>query len=430
MEIVVHPGGVWDTTVRVPGDKSLSHRALMFAAMAEGQSVVRGLSPGADVRSTARCLRQLGASFSKLDESMVKVGGWGRAGFAEPESVLNCGNSGTSMRLLAGLVSSRPGLKIMTGDKSLRSRPMGRIIEPLARMGAELRARQGDRLPPLVVVGNRLKAIEYALPVASAQVKSCLMLAALGADGTTRLRELAPTRDHTERMLSSLGVGLRSQGEWLEIEPVECLPNFEFTVPGDVSSAAFLLAATLVTPGAHMVVQGVGLNPGRTGFLDILKRMGGRLEVRQTGLEMGEPVGEIEAFGSELGGVEVGPEEVPGAIDELPLLAVVACQAQGTTRLFGAEELRHKESDRIAATVAELSRMGARISEQPDGFTIEGPCQLEGAVVGCHHDHRLEMGLAVAALSARGATRLRGAGWAAISFPNFWELFPGASNGR
>lgn len=402
----------------------------MFAAMAEGQSVVRGLSPGADVRSTARCLRQLGASFSKLEAEVVKCRGWGKAGFGEPQTVLNCGNSGTSMRLLAGLCSSRPGLKILTGDKSLSARPMGRIIEPLTRMGAQLRARQGDRLPPLVVLGGQLQAIDYALPVASAQVKSCVMLAALAAEGTTRLRELAPTRDHTERMLASLGVPVRQNGDWLELDPVECLPNFEFTVPGDVSSAAFLLAATLVTPGAHTVVQGVGLNPGRTGFLDILKRMGARLEVRQTGQEMGEPVGEIEAFGSDLKAVEVGPDEVPGAIDELPLLAVVACQAHGTTRLYGAEELRHKESDRIAATVGELSRLGARISEQPDGFTIEGPCQLTGAAVGCHHDHRLEMGLAVAALSARGETRLKGAGWAAVSFPNFWELFPGKSSPR
>ncbi len=398
---------------------------MILAALADGRSLVTGLSRGADVRSTARCLRRLGARISSFTKEPMAVVGWGQQGWREPDTVLHCGNSGTTMRLLCGLLSSRPGLTVLTGDQSLRKRPMRRVIEPLTQMGALVRARKGDRLPPLAVVGDKLKASHYHLPVASAQVKSCLMLAGLAAEGTTRLTEPGHSRDHTERMLEAMGVPIRWSPGRVEMEPFAHLEAFQFAVPGDLSSAAFLVAATVMRPGARLRVEGVGLNPGRTAFLDILKAMGAGLEVRVTGTEMGEPVGEVEARGSELTAVEVGPDQVPGAIDELPLLAVVATQARGATRLWGAAELRHKESDRIGATARELSRLGARIEEKEDGFIVEGGHPLKGALVECHHDHRLEMGLAVAGLFAEGTTRLKGTGWAAVSFPTFWQLLPG-----
>lgn len=429
MEVVVRPGGSWDVALSVPGDKSLSHRALLLAAMARGESVVRELSPSADVRSMARCLKKLGAKISGEESDRCTVVGWGESGWREPDQILNCGNSGTAMRLLAGVLASRPGFTILTGDRSLRSRPMGRIVAPLEAMGARLGGRDGNRLPPLAICGAQLQGIDYRLPMASAQVKSCLMLAGLAAGGPTRLTEPGHSRDHTERMLASLGVPVTVEGNTVVVEPAPAWQAFEFTVPGDASSAAFLIGATIAADASRIRLTNIGLNPGRIGFFDILERMGARLDVRTTHEEMGEPVGEVTAESSTLRGVEVGPDEVPGAIDELPLLAVMACRARGTTRVRGAKELRFKESDRISTVVAELGRMGARIEEHDDGFSVHGPCRLEGTAVQCYKDHRLEMGLAVAALFARGCTRIKGAGWAGISFPNFWELFPGNSTG-
>ncbi|MBI3927424.1 MAG: 3-phosphoshikimate 1-carboxyvinyltransferase [Armatimonadetes bacterium] len=422
---VARADSAWNQEVRVPGDKSLSHRALLLAALAGGSSRIHGLSPGADVESLRGCLARLGARSEPTGPHDFVVEGWGTAGWTEPDDVLDCGNSGTALRLLAGVVASRPGFCVLSGDRSLRSRPMGRVVQPLQSMGARIAGRGGGRFAPLAVEGANLAGLRYHVPVASAQVKSAIMLAGLRAAGPVELTEPGASRDHTERMLASLGVRIEWSAGRVHMEPAAELASFRFQVPGDVSSAAFLVAATVMRPGASLRILDVGLNPGRIAFLEILKRMGAELEHRITGEEMGEPAGEILARGSELRGVEVAPEEVPGAIDELPLLAVVACRARGVTRVTGAQELRVKESDRIGATVRELSRLGASIREAPDGFTIEGPCPLKGAPVDCHGDHRLEMGLAVAALCAEGTTTLRGAGWAAISFPNFWALFPG-----
>lgn len=414
----------WELRLNVPGDKSLSHRALMLAAMSDGACRISGLSPGKDVLSTLRCLKALGIKTRARREELILTG-WGDA-WQEPDRVLDCGNSGTSMRLLTGILAGCPGMSVLTGDASLRHRPMGRILDPLKDMGARVRGRANDRYAPLVVEGTHLQGIHHELKVASAQVKSCLLLAGLKADGTTTVKEPQPSRDHTERMLTHLGVRLSQGHLGLHLDPVERLPAFEFHVPGDISSAAFLVTAAVLCPGARVILENVGLNPTRTAYLDLLRQMGANITTTVTRTELGEPIGTIEAVHSELRGMEVPESEIPGAIDELPILAVAASQARGTTLVRGAAELRVKESDRIHATVKELSRLGAEVEEFPDGFAVTGPTPLTGAPVDCHHDHRLEMSLAVAGLLASGTTRLEGTGWAAISFPTFWQSFPGA----
>lgn len=424
MQVLVRPSGAFDLDVRVPGDKSLSHRAVLFAALAEGRSALTGVSGSRDVRSTMRCVRALGASVEPEGDGWA-VTGWGEAGWREPEDVLDCGNSGTTIRLLAGVLASSPGFAVLTGDEALRRRPMARVVEPLTRMGARLAGRDGGHYAPLAIQGTRLRGMDYTLPMASAQVKSCLLLAGLSAQGGTTIEEPSPSRDHTERMLQALGVRLERAGRVLRLPGPARLPGFRFHVPGDPSSAAFLVAAAVLTPGSHVVVREVSLNPGRVGFFQLLQRMGADVRLTVDREELGEPVGVVEAAWSPLTGVEVGPDDIPGAIDEIPLLAVVATQARGATIVAGAEELRHKESDRIRAIVGELRRLGARIEERPDGFAVEGPTRLRGATVRCHRDHRLEMGLAVAALNADGPTRLTGAGWCDISFPGFWDVLPG-----
>lgn len=424
MQVLVRPSGAFDLDVRVPGDKSLSHRAVLFAALAEGRSVLTGVSDSRDVRSTMRCVRALGATV-QADGDGWAVTGWGDAGWREPEDVLDCGNSGTTIRLLAGVLASRDGFAILTGDDALRRRPMARVVDPLARMGARLSGRGGGRYAPLAVQGTRLRGVDYALPMASAQVKSCLLLAGLSAEGSTTLEEPSPSRDHTERMLRALGVPLERSGTVVRLPGPATLPGFRFRVPGDPSSAAFLVAAAVLTPGSRAVVRDVSLNPGRVGFFELLRRMGADVRMTVHSEELGEPVGDVEASFSPLTGIEVGPDDIPGAIDEIPLLAVVATAAKGRTLVRGAEELRHKESDRIRAIVGELRRMGGRLVERPDGFEVEGPTRLRGAGVRCHRDHRLEMGLGVAGLNADGAMRMTGAGWCDISFPGFWDVLPG-----
>ena len=396
--------------------------------MANGDSRVDGLSAGADVASTAECLRQLGSQIQLPEPGVALVSGWGERGPTEPEGILDCGNSGTTIRLLSGLLAGSKGLFILDGDASLRKRPQGRIIKPLTAMGGQLLARRDNKYCPLVIKGSTLSGFTGSPSVASAQVKSCILLAALKAGVEVDMTELGATRDHTEMMYRGLGVPLKSDG--LDIH----LPagnhqwgGFQFEVPGDPSSAAFFVAAAILGKGTKVVVENVGLNPTRIGFFRILQRMGANITLQQTELRMGEPVGTITAESSRLIGTTIEADEVPPSIDEFPLLAVVATAAEGNTIVRGAEELRVKESDRIRCVVTELSKMGARITEADDGFTVYGPSQLKGAAVECHHDHRLEMSLAVAALGATGNTHLLNAGWAAVSFPEFWSLYPGFS---
>jgi 3-phosphoshikimate 1-carboxyvinyltransferase len=416
----------WKYSQALTGDKSLSHRSLIMASLATTPCRIEGLSQGADVASTGDVLSRLGSQIRKGDDGIVSVQGWGEKGPQEPTSVLDCGNSGTTIRLLAGLLAGYSGLFILDGDESLRKRPQGRIVKPLRQMGGRLWARKNDTLCPLVVKGGPLEAFRGSPEVASAQVKSSILLAALASGVPVELAELGLTRDHTENMLRGLGVPIQSDGLKVSLPAgPHHWDGFDFNVPGDPSSAAFLVAAAVLGRGTRVVVENVGLNPTRTGFYTILERMGARIEMTQTDERMGEPVGRITAESSNLIGTEVQPEEVPPSIDEFPLLAVVATAAEGNTTVRGAAELRVKESDRIRCVVNELSKMGARITEADDGFTVYGPTSLKGAAVECHHDHRLEMSLAIAALTAEGSTNLLNAGWASISFPEFWEFYPG-----
>lgn len=409
----------------------MSHRALILAAMGSGMSRLGGLSKGHDVRSTSTCLACLGAEIRSTDDlNGLLVQGWGSRGPTEPHQVLDCGNSGTTLRLLSGLLAGSSGFFVLAGDESLSARPQARIIEPLNRMGGQVLGRQTGKFSPLAIQGRPLKGFSGELKVASAQVKSSLILASLAAGVELDLQEKAHTRDHTERMLRSLGVPLVSEGLGIRLPSGRHIwEGFEFQVPGDPSSAAFLVAAAVMGKDCKVRVEGLCLNPTRLGFFRILKRMGAEVRWETTEERMGEPVGYIEAQSSPLIATEVGPDEVPSAIDELPLLAVVATAAHGTTMLWGAEELRVKESDRIASVCRELTVLGAAIRETADGFSISGPSPLRGGEVGVHMDHRLEMSLAVAALVAEGETVIRDAGWASISFPEFWEVYPGQAEG-
>lgn len=418
----VSPPGRLRGELRVPGDKSISHRALMLNAIADGAAVVSNLGPGADCVSTLRCLRALGVAIEAAGEAgTVRVQGVGLRGLRESEDVLDAGNSGTAMRLLAGLLAGQPFLSILTGDGSLRSRPMRRVIDPLRKMGAQLWGRRDDTLPPLVVRGGSLKGIDYALPVASAQLKSALLLAGLYADGSTVVREPRPSRDHTERMLAAQGVHISRADGAITLTPPAHLASLELQVPGDISSAAFWLVAAAIHPDAEIVVRDVGVNPGRTGVLEALAAMGAELEVIPRGERGGEPVADLVARSSRLRGVTVGGDLIPRLIDEIPVLAVAAAFAEGETRFVDAAELRVKETDRVRAVAVELSRLGGSVEELPDGLVVRGGRTLRGASCLSYGDHRMAMAMAVAGLVAEGETLIQGAEAAEVSYPGFWS---------
>ena len=398
--------------VRLPGDKSISHRALMLGAIADGTSHLRGLSLGADVASTASCLRALGVA---IDEEHAY--GAGMHGLKPAAGPLDCGNSGTTMRLLAGLLAAQPFESELTGDESLSRRPMDRVVEPLSRMGARA------SWPPLRVGGKSgLHGIEYTTPVASAQVKSAVLLAGLYADGTTEVIERVATRDHTERMLHAMGAEVQASSGRSAVSRVDRLLPLDIDVPGDLSAASFWLVAAGLVPGSRLRMAGVGLNPTRTAFLELLRRAGFAIEVAAKGETAGEPVGTIEVGGaSELSAVTVEGDMAAGMIDELPVLAVAATQLPGTSRISGARELRVKESDRITAMAESLSAMGADITATDDGWIIRGPRHLEGASVDSHADHRIAMAMAVAGMIADGDTGVEGADCVEISYPGFFD---------
>jgi 3-phosphoshikimate 1-carboxyvinyltransferase len=420
MHMIVHPVQELRGTLAVPGDKSISHRAAMLGALAEGRSTVRNFLPGGDCRATLDCLRALGVSISQFDGDTLQIEGVGVNGLQEPAAPLDCANSGTTMRLLAGLLAGQQFFSVLNGSQQLLRRPMGRIVEPLRQMGAVIYGRGHGRLAPLAIQGSRLDGIDYALPVASAQVKSAVLLAGLYCGGLAVVREPGPARDHTERMLKAMGAPVRVLGQVISTErPRRPLQPLDITVPGDISSAAFLLAAGLLVPGAQVTVTGLGVNPRRTGLLDILRQMGGQFRVENVREEGGEPVADVTARHSQLHGIEVSGHLIVRAIDELPVLAAVATQAQGRTTVSNAAELRVKETDRIATAVAELRTLGARIAERPDGFAVEGPGPLGSAPVRSHGDHRLAMTLAVAALVAEGPVLIDAAECVADSYPGF-----------
>ena len=406
----------------VPGDKSISHRSLILNAMAQGTARVTGLSNGEDVMSTMACLRGMGVEITAGSEAgEYTVAGRGPV-LEEPTDILDAGNSGTSMRLLSGLMAAQPFLSVLTGDASLRSRPMRRIVEPLQRMGAEVTGRQNGSLAPLVIRGGSLHGIEYDLPVASAQVKSCILLAGLSADGDTVLRQPALSRDHTERMVTDMGATVEEDGLDLRLRP-GTLRAVDIAVPGDISSAAFWIVLGLCHPDARVLVHGVGLNPSRTGIIDALQAMGAgdSLRLVDERVEGGEPVADLLVTPGELRGTEIGGDMIPRILDEVPILAVAACFASGDTVIRDAQELRVKESDRIATTVQELSRLGASIEARDDGMVIHGAGRLTGADCESHGDHRLAMAMAVCGLLADGETVVHGAADAAVSYPGFWE---------
>lgn len=406
--------------VAVPGDKSITHRALILGALAEGETHVRGASDGEDCRSTRRCLESLGVPIRDGPGGSLTVVGRGPEGLCEPAAVLDCGNSGTTLRFLLGVLAGRPFHAVLTGDASLRSRPMARVAEPVRRMGARVDGRDGGNLAPLSIRGRRLDAITWHPTVASAQVKSALLLAGLQADGVTTVVEPARSRDHTERMLEGFGARIRRDGLAVSIEGGRRLRATDVDVPADLSSAAFFLAAAAIVADAHVTVRNVGVNPTRAAFLDVLSAMGVTIGRAGERVVCGEPVADLSAtFTPSLRAVVVEGDRIPLMIDEVPILAVVATLARGETVIRDAAELRHKESDRLAAMAQGLARMGADIEERPDGLVIHGGKRLHGAEVDAAGDHRVAMSLAIAGLVAEGETTIAGSESVAISFPGF-----------
>lgn len=411
--------------VRVPGDKSLSHRAVLLGSIAQGDSRIRGFLRGSDCLATVGCMRGLGITVDEPDRNTLIVQGRGLDGLHEPVNALDCRSSGTTMRLLAGLVAGAGVMTMLTGSDQLSRRPMARVAEPLRRMGAVVLGRQRGRLPPLAIQGGDLRGIDYPLPVASAQVKSAIVLAGLYTPDLTVVHEhpQGTSRDHTERMLRAMGAPINNLGARVTSErPAQALQPLDLEIPADMSSAAFLLAAALLVPASRIELASVLLNPTRTGLFDVLAAMGGHLVVEDTREVAGEPVGDIVVQHSPLRGTPVAGDAVVRGIDEMPILAVVATQAQGTTVVRDAGELRVKETDRIATIVEELRKLGAQIEALPDGFVVEGPTTLRGSMVDSHGDHRLAMALIVAGLVAQGETVVHDTDCIADSFPGFERL--------
>jgi 3-phosphoshikimate 1-carboxyvinyltransferase len=406
--------------LRLPGDKSISHRALLFAALADGDSVIRDLSGGEDVAHTRAVLGALGVrADTEPATGAVTVHGRGVDALTEPDDALDCGNSGTTMRTIAGLLAGRPFLGVLTGDASLRTRPMRRIVDPLRAMGARLDGRADGGLPPLTVRGAPLRGVRHELRVASAQVKTALVLAALQADGTTTIVEPSPSRDHTERMLEALGAPVEQVGDELQVRrgPPRA---FVLDVPGDPSSAAFWCVAASITPGSDVVLEGVALNPTRLAFVDVLRRMGGAVEVTPTGTEVGEPVGDVRVVAQPLHGTRIEGAELPLVQDEVPALAVAAAFADGVTEITDAAELRVKESDRIATVSSLLDALGVGVETSADGVIIRGGGARPAPLAG-HGDHRIAMAAAVAGHALDGASTVTGWRAAAVSYPEFLD---------
>jgi 3-phosphoshikimate 1-carboxyvinyltransferase len=407
--------------LRPPADKSISHRAALIAAMGEGETTIEGYLDSADTRSTLDAVRALGAEVEGAEatqiDPVISVRGVGLGG-ATPAKI-DVGNAGTLLRLLPGWLAGQPGGSwTVDGDDSIRRRPVDRIAVPLRRMGARLSCHE-NRLPPLEVEGAELSGIEHELPVASAQVKSCLLFAGLMADGPTWVKEPARSRDHTERMLSAAGADVAWLRGGVALRPPKRLRLGEFAVPTDFSSAAFFIAAALLVPGSEITLEGVGTNPTRTGLLGILERMGAEIEVEPVGERGGEPVGTIRVRGSALRGTEIGGAEIPLAIDELPLVALAACFAEGETTIRDAAELRRKESDRVATTCEALNALGATAEPRVDGIRVEGSGGLRGGTIDSHGDHRIAMLGAIAGIASREGVEVEGMDAAAVSYPGF-----------
>jgi 3-phosphoshikimate 1-carboxyvinyltransferase len=415
---VIAPAAAVRGRLQVPGDKSISHRYAILAALADGVSTISNYAPGADCQSTLACLAALGVPVERLGPHQVRITGRGLGQLQAPTEPLDCGNSGTTMRLMSGVLAAHPFGATLFGDASLSRRPMRRVIAPLTEMGARFAASPGDR-PPIVVRGGALQALHFQPEVASAQVKSAVLLAGLHAAGVTTVTEPAPTRDHTERALEAFGAPAAIDGRRVSVTGGRRLRARDLRVPGDISSAAFPAVAAAVLPGSDVTIEGVGLNPSRAAILDLLRRFGAVVEAQVTERDAGEPVGHIRVRYGALDRVEIEPEEVPLVIDELPVLAALATFGGGLS-VSGAGELRVKESDRISALVGGLRTMGADADERPDGFTIRPSRRLTGGAVDAHGDHRLAMAFAIAALGATGPTTIDGSEVVSVSYPGFF----------
>ena len=415
--------------VAVPGDKSISHRAVLIGAICEEETVISAFGRSADTEATIAAVGALGVEVVEDDVDVLRVRGVGLGALRQPDAPIDCGNAGTLMRLVAGLLAGQEGRFELIGDESLSARPMERVAEPLRRMGARVETTDGHA--PLVIEGAALQAIDYELPVASAQVKSAVLLAGLRAEGSTTVVEPMPTRDHTERLLERAGARVTRRPTSVTVERTTRLQLSEIEIPGDISSAAPFLVAAAIVPGSAVTVHGIGLNPRRAGLLGVLERMGARIAIYNRRSIGGEPAGDVELRASELVGATISAEEVPALVDELPLLAVAACHARGDTVVHGASELRYKESNRLDAIVEELRRIGGHARSTSDGFRIKGvPARLRGGVVDSRGDHRLAMLGAVAGVASREGVELRGAEAVETSFPGFYDVLeqvaPGA----
>lgn len=424
--MTIQPGKPLKGSISLPGDKSVTHRAIILTALAEGVSTVSSYCRGEDCLNTMRAFQALGV---RIDESpdVLQVYGKGMWGLTEPTGPIDCGNSGTGIRLITGVLAGQDFFTVLTGDESIRRRPMGRVVKPLRTMGATIAGRKGGELAPLAITGTRLKGITYRSPVASAQVKSSLLLAGLFADGITTITEPRLSRDHTERMFSYFGIPFRRESCSVSIEgrPAVRWAGKPVVVPGDLSAAAFFIVGATIVPGSDVTIRTVGMNPTRTGILDVLLSMGAQIEILNPREEAGEPVADLRVRSAPLHGVPIGPELIPQTIDEFPIICVAAAVAEGITTVTGAEELRVKESDRIATMAAELRAMGARIEERADGMVIYGLGQagrngrLAGATCSSHGDHRVAMSVAIGGLTATSSTVVRDTACIDTSFPRF-----------
>ncbi len=408
-----------------PLDKSISHRAIILSSISKGRSIIKNFLRAEDTMSTLNAFRKLGVKIDDRGKKII-IEGKGIHGLREPDDIIDCGNSGTTIRLFSGILSGNPFLSILTGDSSLRSRPMGRVIKPLKQMGAEITARAEDKYPPVVIKGKKLKAIKYDMPMASAQVKSAILLAGLYADGETVVTEPIKSRDHTERMLPFYGAGIKVDGLNIKIKGNAELKARDIDVPGDFSSSAFFIVAALLVPDSEILIKNVGINPTRTGLLDILKAMGAEIGLANIRDVSGEPVADIHCKNAAgLKAVNITKDQIPALIDEFPVLCIAAAQADGITTIRGAEELRVKESDRIKAMASGLRKMGAEVEEFKDGLSIKGNAGLKGAVIESYGDHRIAMAFSIAALVADGTTTINGVSAVNISFPGFYKMLKG-----
>lgn len=406
--------------IKIPGDKSISHRAVMFGSLAKGDTEITGFLRGDDCMSTISCFKKLGIDIEVTDDKVI-VHGKGINGLTAPSETLDVGNSGTTIRLISGILAAQNFDSTLNGDASIQKRPMNRVIKPLSQMGAEIES-TNNGYAPLTIHGKKLKAMEYTMPVASAQVKSSILLASLFAEGTTTIIEPVASRDHTEIMLNYFGANIKNENGVITSTPVEELYGKNLEVPGDISSAAFFMVAGLIVPNSHIIIENVGINPTRTGIIDALKAMGGYVEIINERKSGGELVGDIEVKTSNLKATTLEGSIIPRMIDEIPVFAVAALCAEGTTVVKDATELKVKESNRISTMSQELGKMGVVIEETDDGMIIKGNQKLKGATVYSHLDHRVAMSCAIASLIADGETTITDADCVGISFPNFYEL--------